>query len=72
MRLVSQKQKRVVVVRRGEPQLVIMGIEDFFRTIAPEPEPIAAIMAQLGRRQQAKTSMRTIDREISEYRRSIK
>ena len=45
MRRARVDQARFVVDRRGEPQIVIMGIKDFLKTIAPEKHVVAAIRA---------------------------
>jgi hypothetical protein len=60
---------RFVVDRRGEPQVVIMGIRDFLKTIAPEKKVIGAIRAAARKRGKNKLSRRDIDREIRAYRR---
>jgi len=58
-----------VVDRRGEPQVVIMGIKDFLKTIAPEKKVVAAIRAAARKQGKHKLSQREIDREIRAYRR---
>lgn len=68
MRRASSEHIRFVVDRRGEPQVVIMGIKDFLNTIAPEAEVIAAIRAKAKQKGKNKLSMRQIDREIRAYR----
>jgi len=70
MRRASLEQVRFVVDRRGEPQVVIMGIRDFLRTIAPEKKVVAAIRAQARRKGKDKLSMRQIEQEIRAYRRA--
>ena len=60
---------RFVVDRRGEPQVVIMGIQDFLRTIAPEKKTVAAIREAARKSGKNKVSMRDINREIRAYRR---
>ena len=45
MRRASAGGTRFVVNKRGEPQVVIMGIRDFLKTIAPEKRVLAAIRA---------------------------
>ena len=45
MRRARSENVRFVVDRRGEPQVVIMGIKDFLKTIAPEKTVLAAIRA---------------------------
>jgi hypothetical protein len=58
-----------VVDRRGEPQIVIMGIKDFLRTIGPEKKILAAIRADARKKGKDKLSLREINREIRAYRR---
>jgi hypothetical protein len=43
MRRAIENEERFVVDRRGEPQVVIMGIEAFIKTIAPEPKVLRAL-----------------------------
>lgn len=69
MKRAREKQARFIVDRRGEPQVVIMGIQDFVRTMAPEPEVMKAIRAASKRRGTNRLTMRAIDREIGAYRR---
>jgi len=68
MRRAQQNQERFVVDRRGQPQVVIMGIKDFMNTLAPAPEFFAAIHAEAKRKGTSKLTMRDIDREIVAYR----
>lgn len=69
MRRAIENEERFVVDRRGEPQVVIMGIEDFIKTIAPEPAVLRAIRSDARRRGTNKLSMRQIEAEIAAYRR---
>jgi prevent-host-death family protein len=69
MRRARVEQTRFVVDRRGEPQVVIMGVKDFLRTFAPQNRTIAAIRAAARKRGKNKLSARAIDREIRAYRR---
>jgi prevent-host-death family protein len=69
MRRAKKGQERFVVDRRGELQVVIMGIEDFLRNIAPEPKVLAAIRAASRQAGTDKITMREIDEEIKAYRR---
>jgi prevent-host-death family protein len=69
MRRARLEQTRFVVDRRGEPQVVIMGIKDFLATIAPEKKVLAAIRAASRKKSKNKLSAREIDREIRSYRR---
>jgi len=68
MRRAKKGRERFIVDRRGEPQVVIMGIEDFLRNVAPEPGVLAAIRAASKQAGTDKISMREIDQEISAYR----
>jgi prevent-host-death family protein len=69
MRRARADNTRFVVDRRGEPQVVIMGIKDFLRTIAPEKQTLAAIRKASRENGRNKLSMREINREIRAYRR---
>lgn len=69
MRRARLEQARFVVDRRGEPQVVIMGIKDFLNTIAPEKKVLAAIRAEARKKGKDKLSQREINREIRSYRR---
>jgi len=64
----GKKQERFLVEKRGEPTVIILGIEDFLKTIAPEPEVLATIRAESRKNKTDKLSMREIDREIAAYR----
>jgi len=69
MRRAKTAGTRFVVDRRGEPQVVIMGIQDFLQTIAPEKKVLAAIRAAARKNGRSTVSMAAIDREIRAYRR---
>ena len=68
MKRATKNQERFIVDRRGQPQVVIMSIDDFIKTIAPEPSVLAAIRTQAKARGTNKLSMRQINAEISSYR----
>lgn len=65
----GKQRERFVVGRRGQPTIVIMGIDDFLSTIAPEPEVLAAIRGDSVKNGTASLSMAAIDREIAAHRR---
>jgi prevent-host-death family protein len=69
MRRARVERTRFVVDRRGEPQVVIMGIKDFLNTIASEKKVLAAIRGAARKKGKDKLSAREIDREIRSYRR---
>jgi hypothetical protein len=61
--------ERFVVDKRGEPQVVILSVDDFVRNVAPETEVLAAVRAGARRKGKDRLSPRAIDREIRAYRR---
>ena len=69
MRRARENDDRFVVDKRGEPQVVIMGIKDFLKNIAPEPEILAAIRRTAKRRKTSNLTVREIDQEVAAYRR---
>lgn len=69
MRRAAKQQERFIVDRRGNPEVVIMGLKDFIRTIAPAPEVLQAIRAEAKRNKTAKLTSRQIDQEIAAARR---
>ena len=68
MRRARKDNTRFVVDRRGEPQVVIMGIRDFLKNIAPEKKVLAAIRASARKKGASRFSLRDINREIRAYR----
>jgi prevent-host-death family protein len=70
LKLASKKSQRFIVDRRGEPLAVIMGIQDFIKTVAPEPEVLKAIGEASKRKGTDKLTMREIDAEIKAVRRA--
>ena len=64
----GKKRERFIVDRRGEPKVVIMGIEDYLTSIAPESEIMAALHAEARKKGTSQMSMSEIDKEISAYR----
>ena len=68
LRRVRQKNERFLVDRRGEPQAIIMSIDDYIDTFAPTPEWLKAIGAEAKRKGLNKLTMRQIDAEIAAAR----
>jgi prevent-host-death family protein len=68
MKQATKNGERFVVDRRGEPQVVIMSIDDFIKTIAPEAPVLAAIRSQAKAKGTSKLTMRQINAEISGFR----
>jgi prevent-host-death family protein len=69
LRRASRQQERFIVDRRGNPEVVIMGLKDFLETIAPAPEVVQAIRAEAKKTKTSKMTSRKIEREIAAYRR---
>lgn len=64
----GKKRERFIVDRRGEPKVVILGIEDYLAHVAEEPEALALIRAEAKKKGAGGMSMREIDKEIEAYR----
>lgn len=69
MRRAKENNERFVVDRRGEPQVIIMSVDDFIRTIAPPPGVLKEIWAESKRKGLNKLTMREINAEIAACRR---
>lgn len=65
----DQKNERFVVDRRGQPQAIIMGINDYIDTFAPTPDWLKAIGTEAKQKGLNKRTMRQIDAEITAVRR---
>jgi prevent-host-death family protein len=64
MRRARQDNARFIVDKRGEPQVVIMSIRDFLKTIAPEKKVMAAIRATARNKGTNRLTLRDINRVI--------
>lgn len=69
LRRVRQNRERFVVDRRGEPQAVILGIEEYLRNFAEEAPEIKRIRDEAKTRKLDRLTMREIDLEIRRTRR---
>jgi len=68
IRKANLEQTRFIVGTRGEAAGVLVGIQDYIRTFAPEPEVLKLIGEQSKKKGTSKLSRRQIDREIAAYR----
>jgi prevent-host-death family protein len=68
LKRVSKNSQRFIVGRRGTPTAVIMGIQDFINTVAPEPEVLTLIGEAAKKKGTNKLTMREIDAEIKAVR----
>ena len=68
LKRVKGRRERFVIGRRGEPQAVILGFDDFLETFAPAPDWLARSWKAAERNGTAKLTMRQIDAEIARAR----
>lgn len=64
-----RRQERFVVDRRGEPAVIIMSVDDYLETIAPEDIALKKIRDEAKRAGLDRVSMKDIDAEIAAHRR---
>lgn len=64
-----EKQERFLVDRRGQPAVIIMSVDDYLETIAPEDTALQKIRDEAKRTGLDKLTMEEIDAEIAAYRR---
>jgi hypothetical protein len=69
MKRAAENDERFLVDRRGEPQVIIMSLQDYIKTIAPPPKWLEQIRADARRKGLNKLTMREIDAEIKAARR---
>ena len=67
-RAIAQKE-RFLVDRRGEPAVIIMSVDDYLKTIAPEDAALKAIRDASKNTGLDRLTMEEIDAEIAAYRR---
>jgi prevent-host-death family protein len=64
-----EKQERFLVDRRGEPAVIIMSVDDYLATIAPEDAALREIRDASRGTGLDKLPMAEIDAEVAAYRR---
>ena len=69
LRRVRQNQERFVVNKRGEPQAVIMSVEEYVRNFARQPTALAQIQREAKSKKPNVLPLREINLEINRYRR---
>ena len=65
---VDRKRRSFVIEKRGSPRAILLGIQDYIRLAAPEPEILRAIGEASVKRGTDKLTMRQIDHLIKEAR----
>jgi PHD/YefM family antitoxin component YafN of YafNO toxin-antitoxin module len=69
MDLATKNNERIFVDRRGQPAVVIMGVEDYLAHVSDAPDWLKSIRAEAKDKGLDKMTMEEIDAEIAEYRR---
>ena len=64
LRRVEEEHRSLVIEKRGVPRAVLIGIRDYVRLAAPEPEVLKAIGEESRRKGTDKLTSRRIDRVI--------
>ena len=72
LRRVKHNRERFVIDRRGEPQAVILSLDDYIDAIAPPPAWLRKLWAASERRGTDRLSMRQITTEIASVRREVR
>lgn len=68
MKLATENDERFMVDKRGQPQVIIMSVKDYIKTIAPPPKVLQEIWAESRRKGTDTLTMRQINAEIATYR----
>jgi prevent-host-death family protein len=68
MKRVKAKNERFIIGRRGQPQAVVMSIEDYIDTVAPAPDWLKSAWAESKKNGTDKLTMREINAIIAEDR----
>ena len=69
LRGVRQNNERFIVGRRGEPQAVIMSVEEYLRSFTRPTPVLEEIWQESAAKGLDRLKMRDINREIKRYRR---
>jgi prevent-host-death family protein len=69
MKRATENDERFMVDKRGQPQVIIMSVNDYIKTIAPPPKVLQEIWADSKRKGTDKLTMREVNAEIAAYRR---
>jgi prevent-host-death family protein len=65
---VDKQRRSFVIEKRGSPKAILLGIQDYIRLAAPEPEILRRLGEASTRRSTDKLTMRRIDRVIKAAR----
>ncbi len=67
---VAKQRRSFVIEKRGSPKAILLGIQDYIRLAAPEPDVLKILAESSTRRGTDKLTMRRIDRVIKTARAS--
>ncbi len=70
IRRASQRDERFVVGRRGEPKVIIMGVRDYIKSLAPAPTWLRQVRQQARKKGLDQLTRSEINREIAAHRRT--
>jgi prevent-host-death family protein len=71
LKRVKAKNERFIIGRRGQPQAVVMSIEDYIDTVAPAPDWLKSVWAESKKNGTDKLTMREINAIIAEDRAKV-
>ncbi|HVI09701.1 MAG TPA: type II toxin-antitoxin system Phd/YefM family antitoxin [Candidatus Binatia bacterium] len=72
LRRVEEERSSVVIEKRGTPKAVLMGIRDYIRMAAPEPEVLRILGEESKRNGTDRLSANEIDRAIHATRQATR
>jgi prevent-host-death family protein len=72
MERATKKQDRFLVSKKGEPQVIILSVEDYLKNILKEPKLLQSLLKKAKESGLNKLSLRDIDREITAARAELK
>ena len=65
----SKNKERFLVTKKGEAKAIILGVEDYLRTIVETPESLSALQKEAQKSGADKLSLEEIEKEINAVRR---
>jgi prevent-host-death family protein len=66
---VSQNNERFLITKKGEAKAIILGVEDFLRSIVKTPESLSVLQEQAKKSGADKLTLEAIEKEIEAVRR---
>lgn len=72
LKRVRETKKRFIIVKRGDPQAVIISMEEYLTRFAPPIPEVAKLRREAKRKGLDKLSMRKIDQIIKKTRQGLR